>query len=101
MPDLKLAKLPDRTPVKITVTVGPDLNRNLHAYAELYRETYGATESVAELIPYILEGFLESDRRFAKARKEGVVGEKPTAPRVARPGRPRRGDSPSSSSTAS
>jgi hypothetical protein len=101
MPDLKLAKLPDRTPVKITVTVGPDLNRNLHAYAELYRETYGAAESVAELIPYILESFLGSDRSFAKARKEGAVSERPAAPRFARPGRTRRGDSPSSSSTAS
>lgn len=99
MPDLKLAKLPDRTPVRITVTVGPDLNRNLQAYAELYRETYGAAESVAELIPYILESFLESDRRFAKARKEGAVGERPAAPRVTRPSRMRRGDSPSSSST--
>ncbi len=101
MPDLKLAKLPDRTPVKITVTVGPDLNRSLHAYAELYRETYGAAESVGKLIPYILESFLESDRSFAKARKEGAIGERPAAPRLARPGRTRRGDSPSSSSPAS
>ena len=41
MSDLKLAKLPDRTPVKIRITVSPDLNKALHAYAELYRETYG------------------------------------------------------------
>lgn len=101
MPDLKLAKLPDRTPVKITVTVGPELNRSLHAYAELYRETYGAAESVAELIPYILESFLKSDRSFAKARKEGAVGERPAAPRLARPGRTRRGDPPNSSSPVS
>ena len=50
MSDLKLAKLPDRTPVKVTITVSPDLNRALHAYAEIYRETYGAAESVPELI---------------------------------------------------
>lgn len=101
MPDLKLPKLPDRTPVKITVTVGPDLNRSLQAYAELYRETYGAAESVAELIPYILESYLGSDRRFATARKEAAVGERPAAPRLVRPIRARRSDSPSSSSTAS
>ncbi len=70
MPDLKLTKLPDRTPVKISITVSPDLNKALHAYAELYRETYGQAESVAELIPYILESFLENDRGFAKARRE-------------------------------
>jgi hypothetical protein len=93
--------LPDRTPVKITVTIDPDLNRSLHAYAELYRDTYGVAESVSELIPYILKSFLESDRSFAKARKEVIVGEKLTASGLERPRRRGRSDSPSSSSTAS
>jgi hypothetical protein len=70
MADLKLAKLPDRTPVKITFTAQPDLNRKLQQYAALYRATYGETESVAELIPFMLESFLESDRAFAKAQKD-------------------------------
>lgn len=74
MPDLKLAKLPDRTPVKITVTVSPELNRSLQSYAELYRETYGQQESISELIPYMLEGFLEADRGFTKAQKERAGG---------------------------
>jgi hypothetical protein len=74
MPDLKLAKLPDRTPVKITVTVSPELNRSLLSYVELYRETYGEQESVAELIPFMLEGFLEADRGFTKAQKERASG---------------------------
>ena len=69
MPDLKLGKLPDRTPVKIVLRVSPDLDRALRAYAELYREAYGETESVAELIPYMLERFLGSDRGYAKAFK--------------------------------
>ncbi|MBU6445551.1 MAG: DUF2274 domain-containing protein [Alphaproteobacteria bacterium] len=34
MPELKLAKLPDRTPVKITITVPPDLNAALNQYAD-------------------------------------------------------------------
>jgi len=70
MAELKLAKLPDRTAVKITVTISPDLNKALHAYAELYRERYGEAEPVAELIPYMLGAFLESDRGFAKVRRE-------------------------------
>jgi hypothetical protein len=70
MPDLKLAKLPDRTPVKIAITVRPDLHAALQKYAGLYRDSYGETESVAELIPYMLESFLESDRSFVKAVKE-------------------------------
>mgnify|MGYP000848869537 CR=1 FL=1 len=88
---LKLAKLPDRTPVKITIAVSPELNRDLLAYAELYRAAYAATEPVAELIPYMLEGFLAADKGFAKARKD--VGETPAVPPPKRPGRPPRGPS--------
>lgn len=72
MTELKLARLPDRTPVKITVTLPPDLNLALRQYAEIYRATYGQAESVAELIPFMLGAFLDSDRAFAKARKDGV-----------------------------
>jgi hypothetical protein len=70
MPELKLPRLPDRNPVKITITVRPELNAALRAYAELYRESYGDEETVAELIPYMLESFLESDRNFARAMKD-------------------------------
>ena len=73
MPDLKLAKLPDRTPVRITITVKPDLNVALQNYATLYGQAYGEQESVAELIPYMLQAFLETDRSFAKAVKDGEV----------------------------
>ena len=69
MPELKLAKLPDRTPAKITFTASPELNRALNEYAEIYREMYGEAETVPELIPFMLDAFLESDRGFAKARK--------------------------------
>lgn len=39
MADLLLAKLPDRTPVKITLAVTPDLHQALANCAEPYRET--------------------------------------------------------------
>ena len=67
---LKLAKLPDRTPVKITITVMPDLNRALADYAALYRESYGEKADVADLIPAMLDAFLAGDREFAKARRD-------------------------------
>jgi hypothetical protein len=70
MSELKLGKLPDRTPVKITITVSADLNQALREYAAIYRTTYGEAESVADLIPFMLGAFLESDRGFAKARKD-------------------------------
>ncbi len=84
MPELKLAKLPDRVPVKLTITVQPDLVQALREYAAVYRATYGEAESVEELVPFMLTSFLEGDRGFAKARKD--VGQLPiVAPR------PRRG----------
>ena len=70
MPELKLEKLPDRTPVKISISVPPELNRALASYAELYQKTYGQSESVAELIPYMLQNFLEADKGFLKAQRE-------------------------------
>jgi hypothetical protein len=69
MADLKLAKLPDRTPIKLAITVPPDLHQALGEYAALYRETYGREEPLAELIPAMLGAFLDSDREFAKRRR--------------------------------
>lgn len=96
MTELKLAKLPDRTPVKITITLPPELNHALRQYAEIYRAAYGEAESVADLIPYMLTSFLGDDRGFAKARKDGVVDTAGVVPdRPPRPGRRERVASPS------
>ena len=68
MAELKLAKLPDRAPVKLTIAVPPDLNRDLADYARAYEEQYGETESFADLVPAMLQAFLASDRAFARRR---------------------------------
>ncbi|MDE2166792.1 MAG: DUF2274 domain-containing protein [Alphaproteobacteria bacterium] len=70
MPEIKLAKLPDRTPVKIAIIITPELNRMLQAYAGLYRERYGEAEPVQLLIPAMIESFLKSDIAFGKTWKE-------------------------------
>lgn len=72
MPELKLSRLPERTPVKLTIAVLPDLNERLAAYADLYRETYGREETVADLIPAMLESFIDSDRAFVRKRAGGA-----------------------------
>ncbi|KQY65395.1 MULTISPECIES: DUF2274 domain-containing protein [unclassified Sphingomonas] len=72
MPDLKLARLPDRTPVKITISVSPNLAATLKAYSEAYREAYGQEEAVSDLIPVMLVSFLESDRAFARRRRDAT-----------------------------
>ncbi len=71
MSNLKLGKLPDRKPVRITITASAELNGALQAYADAYRQTYGESESVSELIPYMIEQFLSTDREFAKVRRNG------------------------------
>ena len=66
---IKLGRLPDRTPVKLTIAVSPQLNRILTDYAEAYEAAYGEAEPVCELIPAMLTEFLDSDRSFARLRK--------------------------------
>jgi hypothetical protein len=76
MPDLKLAKLPDRTPVKLTLVITPDLHQALCDYAEVYRDAYGQEETVADLVPSMLQAFLDSDRglpRRGKPRGHGDI----------------------------
>lgn len=88
---LKLPKLPDRTPVRIILSVSPALHGDLAAYAGAYRQAYGSAESVAELIPFMLEAFLASDRDFARLRKEGIAVPVPE---------PRRGRKPRASAVS-
>lgn len=68
MADLKLPQLPDRTPVKLSISIKPDLSQALTEYAALYASAYGRKEPIAELIPAMLAAFLESDRAFARSR---------------------------------
>ena len=75
MTDLKLSRLPDRTPVKLTVHLLPELLRALEDYARVYEQAHGTSEPVAELVPAMLADFLENDRGFQKARRSlGAVG---------------------------
>ncbi len=67
---LKLQPLPDRVPVKLTITLSPDLKKALDDYALVYARSYGAEEPVAELVPFMIEGFLKGDTAFRRARKD-------------------------------
>lgn len=69
MAELKLGRLPDRTPIKLTISVAPDLKQALDDYAALYEATYGRPEPLAELVPHMLAAFLASDREFVRRRK--------------------------------
>ena len=67
MKKVKLARLPDRVPVKMQITLPPDLAARLRDYADLYAETYGVREEPADLVPFMLKSFLRGDAGFRKA----------------------------------
>lgn len=66
---IKLDPLPDRTPVRMTLSVSPELSAALSDYAEIYETTYGKPEKPEALIPHMLEAFLASDNGFKRARR--------------------------------
>lgn len=75
---LRLDKLPDRAAVKISFVADAELNAALSDYVEIYRQNYGQKESVTDLIPFMLEAFMNADNGFKRARKE-LVASDPTA----------------------
>jgi hypothetical protein len=70
MAELKLARLPDRTPVKVGINVMPDLHQDIIAYAAHYARAYGSEVQIADLIPAMLASFIESDRGFQRTRQK-------------------------------
>ena len=68
MSGIRLPRIPDRTPVKLSIGLPPELHRAIADYAEFYAEAYGEAETVQDLIPAMLASFLESDRAFARRR---------------------------------
>ncbi|CAN5121809.1 DUF2274 domain-containing protein [soil metagenome] len=78
MATLKLARLPDRVPVKMTLSLPPELHSALSDYATLYSETYGEKAKVEDLVPAMLASFLDSDREFAKSQRSANSPSAPT-----------------------
>ena len=68
-PTLRIAKLPDLTPVKMTVSLEPELHKTLEDYARIYSDNYCETVKPAELVPSMIAGFLATDNGFKRARK--------------------------------
>ncbi len=67
---LKLGRLQDTKPVKLTIAVDPSIKTDLELYAALYEEAYSEKAPVEALIPAMLERFLDTDAGFKKARKQ-------------------------------
>ncbi|MEP7457637.1 DUF2274 domain-containing protein [Phyllobacterium sp. SB3] len=71
MPKLKLGPLADDKPVKVTVELPAALHRDLTAYAQaLAGETGQPVGDPVRLIVPMLQRFIETDRGFARARRD-------------------------------
>lgn len=104
MSEMKLGKLPDRTPVKYTIMLQPTLNKRLQAYTAMYNEAHedGEPEELEALLPYMLEAFLDSDRAFLRRLKqERHKGDTASAPARSTPTVPRQRGNGGASSSAS
>lgn len=71
MPKLKIGSLPDDKPVKLTVELPAEVDRNLRAYAEVMaRETGCSVTDASKLIPVMLKRFMATDRVFKRLKRE-------------------------------
>ncbi|MEO8455584.1 MAG: DUF2274 domain-containing protein [Sphingomicrobium sp.] len=69
MGGIKLGRIPDRTPVRITISVPPELGQTLNDYSDFYAQSYGVAEPLSELIPAMLQSFVDGDHAFRRARR--------------------------------
>ncbi|NKK70016.1 DUF2274 domain-containing protein [Rhizobium leguminosarum bv. viciae] len=71
MAKLKLSGITEDKPVKVTIELTAALHRELVAYAEiLARETNQRISDPSKLIAPMVQRFIETDRGFARARRE-------------------------------
>ncbi|WP_375207662.1 DUF2274 domain-containing protein [Hyphococcus sp.] len=66
---LKIGAIPDRTPVKVTASLPPDVYEALQDYAAIHAREFGQEASPGDLAALMIERFLSSDAAFRRARK--------------------------------
>ena len=77
MAKLKLGKIQDDKPVKLTIELPAAIHRDLVAYAAaLARETGESPLEPAKLIGPMLARFMATDRAFAKLRRSKAGSDK-------------------------
>jgi hypothetical protein len=73
MPKLKIGSVLDDKPVKITIELPADIDRDLKAYADLLkRETGPSVNDATKLIAPMLKRFMATDRAFKKFRRQST-----------------------------
>lgn len=68
-PALRIEKLANLKPIKLSVSFDSETYRMLEDYADIYEENYGESIKVSSLIPLMVISFLSIDVGFKKSRK--------------------------------
>jgi hypothetical protein len=66
---LKIGPVPDRAPVKISLSLTPETHEALLDYAAIHAREHAQEAPIAALAVLMIERFLESDAAFKRARK--------------------------------
>ena len=74
MSKLKLGRILDEKPVKLTVELPASTYRDLVAYGEALHRESSQTIEPARMVAPMLGRFMASDRAFSKARRDGRLG---------------------------
>jgi hypothetical protein len=73
MPKLKIGSVLDDKPVKVTIELPADIDRDLKIYAELLKRESGQSVSDAtRLIAPMLKRFMATDRAFRNLRRQSA-----------------------------
>jgi hypothetical protein len=67
-PTLRIAKLPNLTPVKLTVSLEPEVYNMLEDYTKIYNDSYQDAAKPTELVPSMIAKFMAMDSGFKRAR---------------------------------
>ncbi len=66
---LKIGPVVERAPIKLGVSLAPDVHDALADYALLHARAHGRELALADLAALMIEKFLETDAGFRRARK--------------------------------
>ena len=71
MTKLKIGSVMDEKPVKVTIELPAEIDRDLRAYAELMKRENGhSIDDPVKLIAPMLKRFMGTDRSFRKLRRQ-------------------------------
>jgi len=70
-PGLRLGPLPKADSVKLTFLCSSELKSTLERYATLHSQVHGQPVEAADLIPHMLEAFMDRDRGFRALGRTG------------------------------